>query len=124
MNRVMPTIKAKQDELELAYLKEVNTLDKKANELYKKNPDKAIELVSEFSIQKSAQTFNTWNNFGNQLLVTFSDGNIKKHQGDSSNYVRRLFDKEFSTPGIEQPGYSEEYYQNIIETTDDKLKVK
>ncbi len=124
MNRVMPTIKAKQDELELSYLEEVNAIDKKANELYKINPDEAIELVSEFSTQKSAQTFNTWNNFGNQLLVTFSDGNIKKHQGDSSNYVRRLFDKEFSTPGIEQPGYSEEYYQNIIETTGDKLKVK
>ncbi|MCK5170951.1 MAG: C69 family dipeptidase [Bacteroidales bacterium] len=124
MNRVMPTIKAKQDELELTYLKEVNTLDKKANELYKINPDKAIELVSEFSIKKSAQTFNTWNNFGNQLLVTFSDGNIKKHQGDSSNYVRRLFDKEFSTPKIEQPGYSEEYYRNIIKSTGDKFKVK
>ncbi|MCD4833610.1 MAG: C69 family dipeptidase [Bacteroidales bacterium] len=124
MNRVMPTIKAKQDELELSYLEEVNAIDKKANELYKTNPDKAIELVSEFSIKKSAQTFNTWYNLGNQLLVTFSDGNIKKHQGDSSNYVRRLFDKEFSTPGIEQPGYSKEYYQNIIETTGDKLKVK
>ena len=124
MNRVMPTIKAKQDKLELTYLEEVNTMDSKANELYKTNPDKAVELVSEFSIKKSAQTFTSWNNLGNQLLVTFSDGNIKKHQGDSANYIRRLFDKEFSTPGIEQPGYSEEYYRNIIETTGDKLKVK
>jgi len=124
MDRVMPTIKAMQGELELSYLEEVNALDKITDELYKTNPDKALELVHDFSTKKSAQTFNNWNNLSNELLVTFSDGNIKKHQGDSSNYVRRLFDKKFSTPGIEQPGYSEEYYKNILETTGDKLKVK
>lgn len=124
MDRVMPSVKAKQDELELSYLAEVNELDEKASELYKTNKDKAIEFVNDFSLKKSIQTFGAWNHFGNQLLVTFSDGNIKKHQGDSSNYVRRLFDKEFSIPGIEQPGYSEEYYQQILETTGEKFKVK
>ena len=124
MDRVMPTIKAKQDELELGFIEEVSTMDKKAEALYKINPDKAIELVSDFSTKKVAQTFKEWYNLSNQLLVTFSDGNIKKHQGDSSNYVRQLFDKEFLLPGIEQPGYSDEYYQNLIEKTGDKFKVK
>ncbi len=83
-----------------------------------------IFAYNDFSTKKSSQTFDTWYNLSNQLLVVFSDGNIKKHQGDSSNYVRKLFDKEFLLPGIEQPGYSDEYYQNIMETTGDKLKVK
>ena len=124
MDRVITTIITKQDELELGFIEEVSNIDKKAEELYKTNPDKAIELVSDFSTKKAAQTFNQWYNLSNQLLVTFSDGNIKKHQADSSNYVRRLFDKEFSIPGIEQPGYSEEYYQNILETSDEKFIVR
>ncbi|NOQ26063.1 MAG: dipeptidase [Bacteroidales bacterium] len=124
MDRVMPTIKAKQDELELGYIEEVSNFDKKANELYNTNPKEAIELVSDFSTEKATQTFKEWYNLSNQILVNFSDGNIKKHQGDSSNYVRRLFDKEFLLPGIEQPGYSDKYYQNLIEKTGDKFKVK
>ncbi len=123
MNRVMPVIKEKQDELELTYIKEVAGIDKKANTLYKTNKEAATRLINQFSLDKSAQTFYTWNNLSNKLLVLFSDGNIKKHKEDT-NYVRRLFDREFSIPGIEQPGYSEEYYRQILETTGDKLKVK
>jgi len=124
MDRVMPTIKAKQNKLEMGYIKEVKSIDNKAQKLYKTSPEEAVKLISDFSTKKSEQTFDNWYDLSNQLLVIFSDGNIKKHQGDSSNYIRRLFDKEFLLPGIEQPGYSKDYYQNIKEKTGEKLKVK
>lgn len=124
MSRVMPVIRNKQNELELAYIKQVNDMDKKAEIVYKTNPEEAIKMLSDFSLKAASNTWRTWKELANNLLVNYSDGNIKKPSGTHNNYVRELFGKEFDIPVIEQPGYSNDFYKNIVKETEDKFKMK
>jgi len=124
MNRVMPSIREKQNELELGFIDSVEKMDQKALELYKSNPDDAIEMLSNFSTDCAAKTWNTWKELDHYLVVRYTDGNIKKEQGTHHNYVRELFDKEFDIPKIEQPGYGDDYYRNIVKSSGDKNQLK
>ena len=124
MSRVMPVIREKQNELELGYIQQVKEMDEKAAITYKTNPEEAIKMLSDFSLKSASNTWKTWNELANHLLVQYSDGNIKKQNGNHNNYVRELFGKEFDIPAIEQPGYSDEFYKNIVKETGDKFKMK
>lgn len=124
MSRVMPVIREKQDELELGFIDSVKEMDQIALEVYKSNPDEAVEMLSKFSTDCATKTWNTWKELNNYLLVRFSDGNIKKEQGKNDNYVRELFDQEFDIPEIEQPGYDDDYYRNIVKSSGDQKQLK
>ncbi|MBI9055420.1 MAG: C69 family dipeptidase [Bacteroidales bacterium] len=124
MSRVYPSIREKQNELELGFIESTKEMDQKALEVYKSNPQEAVNMLSEFSLKACADTWKTWKTLDNYLLVRFSDGNIKGEQGTHNNYVRELFNKEFDIPAIEQPGYSKDYYENIVRDTKDKQKIK
>ena len=124
MNRVMPVIREIQNELELGYIQQIKEMDEKAAIVYKTNPDEAIKMLSDFSLKCASNTWKSWKELANYLLVKYSDGNIKKQNGKHDNYVRELFGKEFDIPAIEQPGYSDEFYKNIVKETDDKFKMK
>ncbi len=124
MSRVMPVIIEKQNELEKGFINLASEMDEKALEIYKNNQQEAILMLSEFSAECAKNTWNTWKALDQDLLVRYSDGNIKTKSEKQDNYVRELFDKEFGIPKIEQPGYSEEYYKNIVNSKGDKLKLK
>jgi len=124
MSRVYPLIREKQNELELGFIESTKEIEQKALEIYQSNPEEAIQLISDFSQKSCLKTWETWKNLENYLLVHYSDGNIKKEQGTRDNYVRELFNEEFDIPAIEQPGYSEDYYENIVRDTDVKQKMK
>ena len=124
MSRVMPSIREKQNELELGFIDSVEKMDQKALELYKSNPDDAIEMLSNFSTDCATKTWNTWKELDHYLVVRYTDGNIKKEQGTHNNYVRELFNKEFDIPKIEQPGYGDDYYRNIVKSSGDKNRLK
>jgi len=67
----------------------------------------AIEFLTQYSNSKSAETFYTWKKLGHDLLVKYLDGNLK-------------------TKGhhVEHPLYPKWWYQQIINQTGDKLKMK
>lgn len=124
MNRVMPEIKELQSNLENNFIDKVANIDQQAAILYKTDPERAIATVSDFSMQSAQHTFDSWKKLSNTLLVKYSDGNIKHPAQGEQNYVRRLFDTTFLVPGIEQPGYSEEFYRQIINATGNKFEAK
>ena len=124
MSRVLPVIQEYQKQLEDNFVLKSKEIDEKAKTLYDSDKEKAIDLVNDFSQKAANVTFKTWKKLDEYLLVRYSDGNIKKEQGNHNNYVRELFNKEFDTPAIEQPGYSKEYYESIVNATGEKLKVK
>lgn len=124
MSRVMPAIREKQNKLENGFLESTKEIESNAIEVYKSDPEKAIEMLNDFSQKCANHTWETWKSLDQYLLVRYSDGNIKKEQGSHNNYLRELFNKEFDTPAIEQPGYSKEYYKSIVKDTGEKLKVK
>ena len=68
------------DELENRYLDMTKTVDDYALKLYKENPDKAIEYLTDYSVSTAAATFNRWKELDAYLLVKYIDGNIKKEK--------------------------------------------
>ncbi|OFX26976.1 MAG: hypothetical protein A2041_10760 [Bacteroidetes bacterium GWA2_31_9b] len=124
MSRVIPVIRETQNELENGFISLVEKMDIEAFEMYKSNPQEAIKMLTTFSLNCSEKTWKTWKTLDNYLLVHYSDGNIKKKQGNHDNFVRELFKNEFDIPAIQQPGYSKKYYESIVKDTGDKLKMK
>jgi dipeptidase len=97
--------------IENQYIKEVPSIDSVALILYKKNPKKAIEYITEYSVKSGKNTFQSWKNLYGSLFTKYMDGNIKTAVPGKQN------------PSVKQPGYSEQYYRIIATSTGDKLKV-
>lgn len=105
-----------QQKLELGFIEEVNSIDKEAAELYKTDPAKAIEFITDYSVKQGNNTVYTWKKLYAFLFTKYMDGNIKEArqvpEGDA-----------YTTPSVKQPGYSEEWYRMIKNNAGDKLKV-
>jgi len=108
---MIPFIQEKQKQLETRYLAEVNTIDQAADALYKKNPKKAIQYITDYSVKSGEQTVAEWKKLYAFLFTRFMDGNVKTKVEGRQN------------PDLKQPGYSEEWYRKVAEDTGDRLKV-
>lgn len=109
-------IQPKQSELEEYYFSLIPVVDKIAQEKYRQNPEEAIEFLTNFSVSQGANTVREWKQLYRFLFTKYLDGNIKTPREVPAGY-------KYYAPKIEQPGYSEEYYRNLIKVTGDKFKV-
>ena len=57
---MIPDIQKVQSNLELGYIAEVKGIDKAAAEIYKINPEQAIEFITSYSIDRANHTVKTW----------------------------------------------------------------
>jgi dipeptidase len=110
-NLMLPFIQEKQKQLESQYLTETINIDQVAASLYKKNPDMAIQYITDYSVKSGEQTVAEWKKLYAFLFTRFMDGNVKTKVEGQQN------------PSLEQPGYSEEWYRKVAEDTGDRLKV-
>jgi dipeptidase len=110
-------LQKKQRELEDGYLKETQTVDKTASELYGKNHKKAIKYLTDYSVRSGNNTVMQWKDLYKFLFVKYVDGNVKVKQPVPAGYDR-------VNPILSQPGYSEEWYRAIVNSTGDKFKEK
>jgi dipeptidase len=110
-------LQAKQRELEDGYVVRTAEIDKSAEALYKKSPEKAVELLTDFSVKSGNGTVMEWKELYKFLFTKYVDGNVKTKQAVPKGYNR-------VNPKISQPGYSEEWYRAIAGSTGDKLKEK
>ena len=62
--------------MELAELESVKKMDKQALEVYKKNPAKARELLTEFSKNQAGQVVKNWWDFAWLLVARYDDGYV------------------------------------------------
>jgi len=110
-------IQKKQNELELGYLSETTEIDKTAEALYKKSPKKAVKYLTEYSVKTGNETVVQWKDLYKFLFTKYVDGNVKEKRTVPAGY-------KYYTPKVSQPGYSEEWYRAIINSTGDKFKEK
>lgn len=108
---MIPYIQEKQKELETRYLFETMAVDQNANVLYGKNPKKAVQYLTDYSVKSGNQTVDEWKKLYTFLFTRFMDGNVKTKVEGQQN------------PELEQPGYSEEWYRKVAEDAGDRLKV-
>jgi dipeptidase len=108
---MIPDIQKVQKKLEDNYLSLTPAIDKVAAELFAKDKTQAVEFLTTYSVGQGANTVKEWKNLYAFLFTKFMDGNIKEKDGDKQN------------PKLKQPGYSEEFYRDVVKSTGDKFKV-
>ncbi len=101
-----------QSVLEGKFVAHTSVVDKAATDLYKTDPAKAREFLTDYSVNQANSTVMRWKELYRYLFTKYLDGNIKVRDGNKQN------------PKVKFPGYDEGYYRMIIEKTGDKFKYK
>lgn len=103
-------IQKKQNELEGGYIAMVPAIDKIAAGLYVQDPAKAVDFLTSWSVSQGNNTTHEWKKLYGFLFAKYLDGNIKTPSGEQN-------------PNLKQPGYSGEFYRNLVKQTGDRFKV-
>lgn len=117
-NVMMKDVRKVQRELEDRYTEEVLEIDKAAAALYKANPDMARNFITDYSVKTGEYTVERYKKLGQFLLVKYIDGNIKKEENGS--FLRSPDGYPLSP---DQPGYSEQWKEQVVKDTGKKLKM-
>jgi len=111
-------IRKVQNELESKFHLYTQAVDRAAMELYKENPQMAMEFVTDFSVKMGDYTVERWKDLFRFLMVKYLDGNIKKEE--NGVFVRNQWGKY---PIVIHPRYPDWWYRLIIETHGDRFLV-
>jgi dipeptidase len=110
-------LQKKQSELEDGYVKETLTVDKTAEEQYKKSPAKAVKYLTDYSVKAGNNTVMQWKELYKFLFTKYVDGNVKEKRPVPPGY-------KFIEPKVSQPGYGDEWNRIIVKETGDKYREK
>ncbi|PWJ43120.1 dipeptidase [Sediminitomix flava] len=113
-------IREKQKELETKFVDYTAMIDKSASEMFEESPEKARAFVTDFSVTTANKMVMDWKKFGQQLIVKYMDGNVKK-QTEKGQFERSEYGQ---CPSPNFPGYSEQWKKQVVEDTEDRLEVK
>ena len=109
-SEIHPEIRKMQDKLELGYIDFIPSIDAKAQEIYKKDPAKAVAFLTDYSVNTGDNLVMTWKQFYGYLFTRFMDGNIKEKDGNKQN------------PKVKQPGYGEKWQKRMADNNGKNLK--
>ena len=113
-NLMIPFIQEKQKALELSYMSEVKKIERNVADMKK---HKIEAYITDYSVKAGNKTFTEWKELYRFLFTRFLDGNVKTKREVPEGY-------KYIEPLLEQPGYNEEWYRNLIKTTGDKFLYK
>ncbi|MEN8138737.1 MAG: C69 family dipeptidase [Bacteroidota bacterium] len=115
---IIEDVRKEQNRLESKFVQLVPAIDKAASELYKSNPELAVEYLSDFSVDNAEKMVAAWKDLDKYLLVKYLDGNVKKEENGSFKL------NEYGYPASPNfPGYSEEWRKRVVEDAGKKLKM-
>lgn len=120
-NKVGKEVRETAERFEDEAIKEVAKIDKVALSILKESPEMAVEYLTNFSIDKAQELFNTWEELNNYLLVKYIDGNVK--QMKDGKFVENGYGMGVPAPLI-QPGYSEVWKNAVAKDIGDKILKK
>jgi dipeptidase len=118
-NQMIVDIRKVQQELEGKFKLYGPGIDQAALTLYKDDPDAARTFLTEYTHTQAQITHDRWEKLGEFLFVKYLDGNL--HEEENGVFLRNPYGYP---KHVKFPGYSEDFYRNIIDKTGDKLKVK
>lgn len=110
-NAIYPEVKAKIDMYEEEFVTLIPMIDEQAKVLYDKNPNLAVNFLTDYSTAAGDKITYAWKDFYKYLFMRYMDGNIKAPNPGQQN------------PHVSQPGYGEEWYRKIVDETGDQFKV-
>ena len=107
-------------ELEDSYLIDVARADAEAQTLFRTDPLKARQYLTDYSNLMADVTFQRWKKLSQYLLVKYIDGNVKKEK--DGKFLPNPYNTTVAPP--DQPGYPEPWLRKIVEDTGDKLRIE
>lgn len=111
-------MKKVQSDLETLFAVQQPQIEEKALAIQKQSGDEAVKLLTEYTNNLVGEGLGQWKKLGEYLMVKYIDGVIKPEV--NGEFKRN----EYGQPASPiRPGYSNEYYQKIIDQTGDKYKV-
>ena len=120
-NTVGKEVRETAENFEKNTYEQIKQIDKIALSILTESPEMAVEYLTDYSVNKSIELFELWENLDNHLLVKYIDGNVKQMKdgkfidnGNGRNVPAKLI----------QPGYSEVWKRAVAETTGDRLLIK
>ncbi len=116
-NVMMEDVRKVQTELEEKYITEIAAIDAAATVLNETNPTLAREFITNYSVNMGDYTVQRYKELGQYLLVKYIDGNIKKEE--NGQFLRS---KEGYPLSPNQPGYSEQWKDIVVEDAGKNLK--
>jgi len=114
-DQMEPYVREKIDAFENAQIsKAVPELDKRlADLLVAGKTDKAVKMMTEFSVNTAQKQFKAWVKLEETLLVKYIDGNVKAQDAKGNFKHTKYHD---GTPeGLTQPGYTERFKRAIVQ---------
>jgi dipeptidase len=104
-------VRAVQQELEAKFLESTPAIDQAAAELHRASPERAVEFLTEYSVEQGDETARRWRRLYQQLFMKYMDGNVKTPDPPHRN------------PKVVWPGYSEAWYRRIIAEKGEHFRV-
>ncbi len=115
-NTIGKAVREAADKWENEKLAEV----KKVDEMALANPDKAVEIVTGYTVKAADDLFKKWDELDKYLLVKYKDGNNMRE--DASGFVDNGYN--FNIPVMPaQPGYSDKWKDAVVKDHGDVLRV-
>ncbi|MGP1362690.1 MAG: dipeptidase [Bacteroides sp.] len=108
-----------QCELENSFVASVSEEDKKALELLKSDPSKAVASLTDYSNRMAATTMERWENLFEFLLMKYIDGNVK--QEEEGKFLHSPYSEDIPVR-VNNPDYPDWWKKCLIESTGNKLE--
>ena len=116
-NTIHPEIEKVQQKLENRYIAYTNAMDLAAADLFKKDKNMAIDMLTEYSVNQGNNTLKEWQELYAYLFAKYMDGNVKTKKAVPKGY-------KYISPDLKQPGYGANWYKKITDETGDHFKMK
>ena len=123
-DQLLPDLRAAQNELEGDFLTSQAAKEKEFAELLKIDRNKAIEQITNYSLETAERTMTRWKSLGEYLIVKSIDGVIKKEEIDQNGEKRfkRSIHGLYERP--DRPQLNEKILRAIIQEKGDWLEQK
>lgn len=118
-NRIGAEVRKIIDRHENACLTEIPSVDRKAKELWEKDPQEACRFLTGYSLQAAADLFKRWQQLDIYLLVKYIDGNTKQQNPDGS-FMHNAYSDSIPV-GPVQEGYNQRWKEAVVKDTGNKL---
>ncbi|MEA1893027.1 MAG: C69 family dipeptidase [Campylobacterota bacterium] len=92
---IIEDIKHKQNELEYAQVQSLKDIDAKALKVYKKSPQKAKKILTEYSNTQANKVVDEWWSLAWRLVAKYSDGYVNEHgkMAQEVGYPKEWYEK-------------------------------
>ncbi|MDR1973122.1 MAG: C69 family dipeptidase [Bacteroidales bacterium] len=109
-----------QKDLEDKFQKDVQEISEKYRD--EKSHETLVRLANNLSDEKARETFTKWDDLDKFLLVKYTDGNIKKTDGNGNFKTTKYGKNYIEFPA--QPQYPEKWYRAIINDVGGNIRVE